>query len=104
MIRPGFSGPGERTTMSREAGIALRTFLLPLASARALKIGIFIMMLFLGLVVMFVLLKPYAEGFFEATLLGLRKLAIVPGLPVPIARPSILITGIISAPVPVKKH
>jgi hypothetical protein len=56
--------------------------LLPLASARALRIGIFSMALFLGLVVVFVLLKPYAEGFFETTLSGLRKLAIVPGLPV----------------------
>ena len=49
--------------MRRNVEIALRTYLVPLTSTRALRIALLVLVLFLGLVGLAVLLKPVSEFF-----------------------------------------
>jgi len=67
--------------MRRNAEIALRTYLVPLTSTRALRIALLIVVLFLGLVGLAVLLKPVSEFFSDATLVRLRRLLVGMGVP-----------------------
>lgn len=65
----------------QHAGIALRTFLIPVTSSRGLKIGILGLLGVLALAGLAVLLKPIAAFFASESLLTLRRMVIVPGLP-----------------------
>lgn len=68
--------------MSRKtATIALRAYLIPMASARALRIAVFILLGFLGLVGLALLLRPISEFFSSATLERLGRMVVIPGIP-----------------------
>ena len=65
----------------RTATIALRAYLIPMASARALRIALLILVGFLGLVGLALLLRPISEFFSSATLERLGRMVVIPGIP-----------------------
>jgi ABC-2 type transport system permease protein len=65
----------------RAAGIALKTYLAPMTSTRAFKIGGLIFLSFLLLVLLAALVKPVAAFLAQASLDHLRKGSILPGVP-----------------------
>lgn len=67
--------------MRRQAEIALWTYLIPLASTRAFRIGFLITLLFLGMLGISVLLRSVSEVFASFSLQGLGAWIIVPGVP-----------------------
>jgi hypothetical protein len=73
--------------MASNAGIALRTYIVPLFTTRALRIAILLGVLFLGLAGLAVLLKPLFSSFTDVTeitdvtLERLRRMAVIPGVP-----------------------
>jgi hypothetical protein len=67
--------------MRRQAEIALWTYLIPLASTRAFRIGLLIVVLFLGMVGLSVLLRSISDVFASFSFRGLREWVIVPGVP-----------------------
>jgi hypothetical protein len=69
------------------AGIALRTYVVPLFTSRALRIAVLIAGLFLGLVGLIAVIKPMSDFFSQhlfssANLERLRRMAVIPGVPV----------------------
>jgi hypothetical protein len=67
--------------MIETATIALKTYLAPMTSTRAFRIGLLIFLLFAGLVVFAALVKPVAALLAQASLDRLRQSAVIPGVP-----------------------
>jgi hypothetical protein len=67
--------------MIETATIALKTYLAPMTSTRAFRIGLLIFLLFAGLVVFAALVKPVAALLAQASLDRLRRGAVIPGVP-----------------------
>ena len=67
--------------MIETATIALKTYLAPMTSTRAFRIGILIFLLFAGLVVFAALVKPVAALLAQASLDRLRHGSVIPGVP-----------------------
>ena len=67
--------------MIETAGIALKTYLAPMTSTRAFRIGLLVFLLFAGLVIFAALVKPVAAIIAQASLDQLRKGAVLPGVP-----------------------
>ena len=67
--------------MIETATIALKTYLAPMTSTRAFRIGLLIFLLFVGLVVFAALVKPVAALLAQASLDRLRQGAVIPGVP-----------------------
>jgi len=63
------------------ATIALKTYLAPMTSTRAFRIGLLIFLLFVGLVIFAALVKPVAALLAQASLDRLRHGAVLPGVP-----------------------
>jgi hypothetical protein len=71
-----------RLPMREAVSVALWAYLVPLTSARALRIGFFLALGFLGLVGLAVLLRPVAETMSALSLERLREGAVLPGVPI----------------------
>ena len=67
--------------MIEAASIALKTYLAPMSSTRAFRIGLLVFLLFVGLVIFAALVKPLAEFLAQASLDRLRQGAVLPGVP-----------------------
>ena len=67
--------------MIETAGIALKTYLAPMTSTRAFRLGLLIFLLFVGLVIFAALVKPVAALLAQASLDRLREGAVLPGVP-----------------------
>jgi len=67
--------------MIQAAAVALRTYLLPMTSTRAFRIGALGFLLTAGLVVLAVLVKPLADFLARSSLDHLRKGVVLPGVP-----------------------
>ena len=66
----------------RDISIAFWTYLLPITSTRAFRVGIVIFLLFIGVIGLGFMIGFFASNASEAMLSGLRMFLVVPGLPV----------------------